>query len=79
MEIALDQCRSSRTNVKIDKITCIYILCHPFARSRYGIQQGSFDDFVIDNETGIVTIARKLDFDMRDNYRIELVASDLGK
>lgn len=53
-------------------------LCYPFP-FRYRIQQGSFDDFVIDNETGLVTITRKLDFDKRDQYRIELVASDLGK
>lgn len=45
----------------------------------YRIQQGSFDDFSINNETGLVSITRKLDYDKRDNYRIEIVASDLGK
>lgn len=44
----------------------------------YRIQQGNFDDFAINNETGLVTIARKLDYDRRDNYRIEIIASDLG-
>lgn len=46
---------------------------------RYRIQQGSFDDFAIDNQTGLISIARKLDYDKRENYRIEVVASDLGK
>lgn len=46
---------------------------------RYRIQQGSFDDFVIDNQTGSISIARKLDYDKRENYRIEVVASDMGK
>lgn len=57
----------------------MYLLLLTISVHRYRIQQGSFDDFVIDNETGLVTIARKLDFDKRDTYRIELVASDLGK
>lgn len=47
--------------------------------ARYRIQQGSFDDFTIDNQTGLISIARKLDYDKRENYRIEVVASDLGK
>lgn len=46
---------------------------------RYRIQQGSFDDFTIDNRTGLISIVRKLDYDKRENYRIEVVASDLGK
>lgn len=46
---------------------------------RYRIQQGSFDDFIIDPDNGLITIARKLDYDRRNNYRIEIVAADLGK
>lgn len=46
---------------------------------RYRIQQGSFDDFTIDNQTGSISIARKLDYDKRENYRIEVVAADMGK
>lgn len=45
---------------------------------RYRIQQGSFDDFVIDNKTGLVTIGKKLDYDRRNTYQIEIVAADLG-
>lgn len=46
---------------------------------RYRIQQGSFDDFTIDNTTGSISIVRRLDYDKRENYRIEVVASDLGE
>uniref|UniRef100_A0A182Y7D4 Cadherin domain-containing protein n=1 Tax=Anopheles stephensi TaxID=30069 RepID=A0A182Y7D4_ANOST len=48
------------------------------AEIRYRIQQGSFDDFTIDNTTGVVSIARKLDFDRRNTYQMEIVASDSG-
>lgn len=64
-------------------ILCIFVfvlaLSVRFRAHRYRIQQGSFDDFAIDNETGLVTISRKLDFDRRNQYRIEVVASDLGE
>lgn len=50
-----------------------------FSEYSYRIQQGSFDDFVIDNKTGSISISRNLDYDKRENYRIEVVASDLGK
>lgn len=50
-----------------------------FTNRRYRIQQGSFDDFIIDNTTGLISIARKLDYDKRESYRIEVVGSDLGK
>lgn len=60
---------------------CIYIYHYErvcVRECRYRVQQGSFDDFAIDNETGLVTISRKLDFDRRNHYSIEVVASDLG-
>lgn len=85
MEIALGLCPNrsilyNRIHFQTDTITYSLSpsLWCPFS-FRYRIQQGSFDDFVIDNETGLVTISRKLDYDKRDMYRIELVASDLGK
>lgn len=46
---------------------------------RYRIQQGNFDDFAIDNRTGLVTITRKLDYDRRNKYQMEIVAADLGE
>lgn len=48
------------------------------AEIRYRLQSGSFDDFAIDNRTGVISIARKLDFDRRNTYQMEVVASDLG-
>lgn len=48
------------------------------AEIRYRIQQGSFDDFSINNRTGVVTITRKLDYDKRNTYQMELVAADQG-
>lgn len=42
------------------------------------MQQGSFDDFSIDNKTGIIVISRKLDFDRRNTYQIQVLAADMG-
>lgn len=44
----------------------------------YRIQHGSFNDFHIDNRSGVVTIAKPLDYDIRSNYTLEIVASDKG-
>ncbi|XP_070137828.1 cadherin-87A [Drosophila bipectinata] len=48
------------------------------AELRYRIQQGSFDDFGIDERTGQVFVSRKLDFDRRNTYQLQVQASDLG-
>lgn len=48
------------------------------AEIRYRMQQGSFDDFTIDNKSGTVIISRKLDFDRRNTYQIQILASDMG-
>uniref|UniRef100_A0A1A9VG57 Cadherin domain-containing protein n=1 Tax=Glossina austeni TaxID=7395 RepID=A0A1A9VG57_GLOAU len=45
---------------------------------RYRIQQGSFDDFRIDEMTGEVFVSRKLDYDSRNTYQVEVIAMDLG-
>lgn len=57
---------------------CVCVCLYPFLPARYRIQQGSFDDFAIDNRTGVVSIARKLDYDRRNTYQMEIVASDSG-
>ncbi|XP_050727023.1 cadherin-87A-like [Eriocheir sinensis] len=44
----------------------------------YRIQRGGYDDFAIDHETGVITVARKLDFDRRQSYDIEILATDGG-
>ncbi|EDV49453.2 uncharacterized protein Dere_GG17179 [Drosophila erecta] len=48
------------------------------AELRYRIQQGSFDDFGIVESTGEVFVSRKLDFDRRNTYQLQIQASDLG-
>ncbi|XP_071455526.1 cadherin-87A [Hetaerina americana] len=44
----------------------------------YRIQKGSFDDFSIDEKTGILTVSNKLDYDRRNIYAIEVIAADKG-
>lgn len=44
----------------------------------YFIQKGAYDDFTIDNSTGIVSVSSKLDFDRRNTYNIEITAVDHG-
>lgn len=44
----------------------------------YRIQHGSFSDFHIDNTSGVITIAKPLDYDIRPNYTLEIVALDKG-
>lgn len=44
----------------------------------YRIQHGSFNDFHIDNHTGVITIAKPLDYDVRSSYTLEVVAADQG-
>lgn len=48
------------------------------AEISYRIQQGGFNDFHIENRSGVVTIARPLDYDVRSNYTLEIIASDKG-
>ncbi|XP_071055461.1 cadherin-87A [Onthophagus taurus] len=49
------------------------------AEIRYKFQKGSFEDFSINNESGVVTVSSKLDYDRRKTYHIEVVATDLGE
>lgn len=44
----------------------------------YRIQKGAFDDFAINETTGVVTVSRKLDFDDKDTYHVEVIAFDKG-
>ncbi|XP_061400398.1 cadherin-87A [Musca vetustissima] len=48
------------------------------AQLKYRIQHGSFDDFRIDENTGEVFVSRKLDYDKRNTYEIEVIAMDMG-
>ncbi|XP_066907242.1 cadherin-87A [Halyomorpha halys] len=44
----------------------------------YRIEKGGFDDFGIDNRTGVVSVISKLDYDRRNNYLIHIIAVDGG-
>lgn len=45
----------------------------------YNLSKGSNGDFKVDNQTGVVTVASKLDFDRRNTYNIEVLAIDRGE
>jgi hypothetical protein len=49
------------------------------AEIEYHIQKGAYDDFQIDNTTGVIVVASKLDFDRRNTYNIEVTAKDHGE
>ncbi|XP_056642220.1 cadherin-87A isoform X2 [Diorhabda sublineata] len=44
----------------------------------YFIQKGSYEDFKIDNTTGVISVAKKLDYDRRNTYTLEVTAADHG-
>ncbi|CAG9787488.1 unnamed protein product [Diatraea saccharalis] len=48
------------------------------AEIKYGIQKGAQEAFLIDNVTGVVTVSAALDYDKRNTYKIQIIASDLG-
>ncbi|KAL3278339.1 hypothetical protein HHI36_013670 [Cryptolaemus montrouzieri] len=45
----------------------------------YSIQKGANSDFTIDNSTGLIIVASKLDYDRKNTYHIEVIASDHGE
>ena len=49
------------------------------AEIQYQIMKGGYDDFFINNITGQVFIIRSLNYDNRNQYSVEIVASDKGK
>lgn len=48
------------------------------AKLTYHMEKGAFDDFSIDEDTGLIKIASKLDFDRRSFYNITVTATDGG-
>uniref|UniRef100_A0A1B6L3B2 Cadherin domain-containing protein n=1 Tax=Graphocephala atropunctata TaxID=36148 RepID=A0A1B6L3B2_9HEMI len=44
----------------------------------YRIEKGAFEDFAIDNQTGELRVASKLDYDLRALYSIHVIAVDGG-
>lgn len=49
------------------------------AQLTYRIQKGAFDDFSINETTGLVYVSKKLDYDTRNSYHVEVIAFDAGK
>ncbi|KAI5635157.1 cadherin domain-containing protein [Phthorimaea operculella] len=45
---------------------------------KYAVQKGAYDAFAIDNITGVVTVSSQLDYDKKNTYRIQIIATDLG-
>lgn len=45
----------------------------------YSFQKGHYEDFYINNITGVISVASKLDFDRRNTYNIEVLANDHGE
>ncbi|XP_066259350.1 cadherin-87A isoform X1 [Euwallacea similis] len=45
----------------------------------YSLSKGASGDFKIDNTTGVIYVASKLDFDRRNTYNIEILAIDHGE
>ena len=46
--------------------------------SNFELQKGSHDDFVIDPDSGKVSLLRELDYDRKNRYTLEVVAVDGG-
>lgn len=63
---------------KVEQLTAEDLDTGVNAEIRYRLQRGNFDDFKIDQLTGEVFVSRKLDYDQKNTYEIEVLASDLG-
>ncbi|XP_047099103.1 cadherin-87A [Schistocerca piceifrons] len=48
------------------------------AQIKYRVQKGAFDDFEIEEDSGLVKVTKKLDYDRRSLYNIEIIAIDGG-
>ncbi|XP_043212632.1 cadherin-87A-like, partial [Amphibalanus amphitrite] len=48
------------------------------AAIRYRLQRGAYEDFSVEQSTGVVTLARRLDHERRAQYSIEVLAVDSG-
>jgi Cadherin domain len=69
---------SSLTGTQIEKLNATDLDTGENAEIVYRIQHGSFNDFHIGNRSGVLTIANSLDYDVRPNYTLEIVAYDRG-
>ncbi|KPJ12580.1 Cadherin-87A, partial [Papilio machaon] len=44
----------------------------------YAVQKGALDSFSLHPHSGVLTVAAKLDYDKRNTYRIQIIATDMG-
>lgn len=70
--------RCLATGTRVEELNATDLDTGENAEIIYSIQHGSFNDFHIDNRTGVITIAKPLDYDIRQNYSLEIVAADKG-
>ncbi|TDG52178.1 hypothetical protein AWZ03_001459 [Drosophila navojoa] len=69
---------NSEIGTSVEKLQATDLDTGKNAELRYRIQQGSFNDFDIDERTGEVFVSRKLDYDRRNTYHLQVQAADLG-
>ncbi|KAL5273464.1 hypothetical protein ACFFRR_000290 [Megaselia abdita] len=69
---------TSEIGTKVEHLTAEDLDTGINAELRYRLQKGSFNDFKIDELTGEIFVSRKLDYDQRNTYEMEILASDLG-
>ncbi|XP_001989490.2 cadherin-87A [Drosophila grimshawi] len=69
---------NSEIGTSVEKLQATDLDTGKNAELRYRIQQGSFDDFGIDERTGEVFVSRKLDYDRRNTYHLQVQAADQG-
>ncbi|XP_030078648.1 cadherin-87A [Drosophila hydei] len=69
---------NSEIGTSVEKVQATDLDTGKNAELRYRIQQGSFNDFDIDERTGEVFVSRKLDYDRRNTYHLQVQAADLG-
>ncbi|ALC46335.1 Cad87A [Drosophila busckii] len=69
---------NSEIGTSVEKLQATDLDTGKNAELRYRIQQGSFDDFGIDERTGEVFVSRKLDYDRRNTYQLQVQAADQG-
>ncbi|XP_024937586.1 cadherin-87A isoform X2 [Cephus cinctus] len=69
---------TSAIGTVVDEITATDADSGINAELVYRIQKGASDDFAINSSTGAITVSRKLDFDERNTYHVEVIAFDGG-
>ncbi|XP_030572028.1 cadherin-87A [Drosophila novamexicana] len=69
---------NSEIGTSVEKLQATDLDTGKNAELRYRIQQGSFNDFDIDERTGEVFVSRKLDYDRRNTYHLQVQAADQG-